>query len=287
MDTKTLLRPLCQEELEASLAAVRIPACPQIVTEAMREAQKDDPSIHLLTRILTSDVGLSAAALKLANSPMFGSGAKARSVQQAATRLGIGNILNVIVATALRNSITGLPTDLLHKFWSHASALAVASGVLARLHVGISAEKAYTLGLFQDAAIPVLMSTFPAYTALYAQAPGRGHGFMLDEQAHFCCDHAVVGWLIAKSWGLSSELAAAIRFHHDREAYNLPETELPADALALIAVTTLAEFLLAEFSDDGQAPDEEAVNDAIRHMGTSESDLDEYRDVLGEAFRST
>ena len=154
MNTGTTPRPLTHEELNDTLAAVRIPPCPAIVTEVMREAQRDEPSIKVLTRILASDVGMSAMAIKLANSPMFGSGGNVKSIQQAVTRLGISNILSVVIAVALRSTNSGLPAELMDSFWSRAATLALSAGVLARKHVGISPESAYTYALFHDAASP-------------------------------------------------------------------------------------------------------------------------------------
>ena len=168
MNTDTLLQTPSQAELEGVLANIRIPACPATVNEVMFEAQREDPSIKVLTRILSSDVGMSAMAVKLANSPIFGSAAPVRSVQQAVSRLGISNILNVVISVALRNASGNPPTPLMEKFWSRASTLALATGVLARKHVGISPESAYTYALFHDAAIPVMLANFPDYAAVYA-----------------------------------------------------------------------------------------------------------------------
>lgn len=131
MNTDTLHQAPSQAELEGVLASIRIPACPAIVSEVMFEAQREEPSLKVLTRILSSDVGLSAMAVKLANSPIFGSTAPVRSVQQAVSRLGIGNILNVVIAAALRNASEHPPTPLMERFWSRASTLALAAGVLA------------------------------------------------------------------------------------------------------------------------------------------------------------
>ena len=284
MNTGTTPRQLTHEELNDTLAAVRIPPCPAIVTEVMREAQRDEPSIRVLTRILASDVGMSAMAIKLANSPMFGSGAKVKSIQQAVARLGISNILSVVIAVALRNTNSGLPAELMESFWSRAATLALAAGVLARKHVGISPESAYTYALFHDAAVPVLMINFPDYAALYASATDHGAPFVRLEQEHFRCDHAVTGWLIARSWGLPAKIAAAIRYHHDPELYILPEKELPSDALALIAVTIIAEHVVAEFTKDAEPVEGRPFEDAKAFLGTSEADLDEFRDIVATAL---
>jgi len=284
MNAATTPSPLTHAELNEALAAVRIPACPAIVTEVMREAQRDEPSIKVLTRILASDVGMSAMAVKLANSPMFGSGAKVKSVQQAVSRLGIRNILSVVIAVALRNSASDLPAELMDSFWSRASTLALAAGVLARKHVGIPPESAYTYALFHDAAVPVLMSNFPDYAALYASATDRGAPLISLEQERFRCDHAVAGWLLARSWGLPAKIAAAIRYHHDPELYILPESELPSDALALIAVTLVAEHILAEFTEDAHSVGGRPFEDAKTFLGTSDADLDEFRELIASAL---
>ena len=171
MNTALAPRSLTHAELESALAAVRIPAYPAVVAEVMREAQKDDPQVKVLSRIIASDVGMSAMAVKLANSPLLGGASPVKSVQQAVARLGTSNILNVVIAVALRNSTEGLPEDLMARFWARTSTLALATGVLARKHVGISPELAYTYALFHDEghgfARPENSMAFNAVTELF------------------------------------------------------------------------------------------------------------------------
>lgn len=280
MNTDTLLQTPSQAELEGVLANIRIPACPATVNEVMFEAQREDPSIKVLARILSSDVGMSAMAVKLANSPIFGSAAPVRSVQQAVSRLGISNILNVVISVALRNASGNPPTPLMEKFWSRASTLALATGVLARKHVGISPESAYTYALFHDAAIPVMLANFPDYAAVYAASQDRAAALITQEQQRFKCDHAVVGWLLARNWGLPPTIAAAIRYHHDPEVYILPEKELPAGALALIAVTLIAEHVISDFVDDADIVSERALDNAKIFLGTTDAEIDDFRETI-------
>ena len=280
MNTDTLLQAPSHAELEEVLASIRIPACPAIVNEVMFEAQRDDPSIKVLTRILSSDVGMSAMAVKLANSPIFGSAAPVRSVQQAVSRLGISNILNVVISVALRNASGNPPTPLMEKFWSRASTLALSTGVLARKHVGISPESAYTYALFHDAAIPVMLANFPDYAAVYAASQDRAAALITQEQQRFKCDHAVVGWLLARNWGLPPTIAAAIRYHHDPDVYILPEKELPAGALALIAVTLIAEHVISDFVDDADIVSERALDNAKIFLGTTDAEIDDFRETI-------
>ncbi len=214
-----LARPaLTHDDLDEALRSIQIPACPAIVAEVMREAQKDDPDMRVLARVIASDVGMSAMAIKLANSAMFRAASPVKSVSQAVSRLGISNVLSVVIAVALRSTSAALPPALMERFWNRAATLALATAVIARCHVGISAESAYTFALFHDAAIPVMMAHYPAYASVYAAAEAAGRCLVAEEVAHFPCSHPTVGWLLARNWGLPPVLSAAIRFHHEADA---------------------------------------------------------------------
>lgn len=284
MTTATTPPPSSRDKLAADLAAIRIPPCPAAVTEVLREARKEDPDFKVLSRIIASDVGMSAMAVKLANSPMFGSAARVKNVQQAISRLGTSNVLNVVIAAALRSSAEGLPADFMDRFWGLASARALCAGLLARKHVGIPPEDAYTYALFQNAAVPVLMQHFSNYAALYASAGDHGDKLVALEREHFHSDHAVVGWLLARNWGLPAKIASAIQHHHNPERYILPEDQLPSNALALIAVTQLAEYIIAELGGEAQAVDQRAFEDARTFLGTADHDLDEFREIVAAAL---
>lgn len=280
MNTALAPRSLTHAELESALAAVRIPAYPAVVAEVMREAQKDDPQVKVLSRIIASDVGMSAMAVKLANSPLLGGASPVKSVQQAVARLGTSNILNVVIAVALRNSTEGLPEDLMARFWARTSTLALATGVLARKHVGISPELAYTYALFHDAAIPVMMLNFPRYIDHCGHLLDAPEALSVLELEQFKCNHAVVGWLLARNWGLPDSIAAAIRYHHDPDAYILPERELPSNALALIAVTVIAEHVIADCTGSAAEVGSRAFENAKIFLGTSDADIDEFRELV-------
>lgn len=280
MNTALAPRPLTHKELEEALVAVRIPAYPAVVAEVMREAQKDDPQVRVLARIIASDVGMSAMAVKLANSPLMGGANPVKSVQQAVNRLGTSNILNVVIAVALHKSTEGLPEDLMARFWARSSTLALATGVLARKHVGISPELAYTYALFHDAAIPVMMLNFQRYTDHCGHLLDDPEALTVLEREHFKCDHAVVGWLLARNWGLPDSIAAAIRYHHDPDAYILPERELPSGALALIALTVIAEHVIADCTGSAAEVGSRSVENARIFLGTSDADIDEFRELV-------
>ena len=276
---------LSHEELQKVVATIDIPVCPAIVTQAMAEAQKDEPDLRKLAALITADPSMSAAALKLANSVLYRSGTPISSVRTAVERLGTKIVVCVVVAVALRSSVDGLPAVWLDKFWRRATQTAVVSGLVARRQFGISPDAAYTYALFHDAAIPMMMKRFKEYEQVMTKAKAEGKMLVDAESSYFPCTHPVVASLMVRNWGLPSILGQAIRFHHEPDVYELPDQSLPGSALSLIAVTHIAEHLTAE--ELGEHDFEvgiELFEKALTFIGISENELDELRQRVALAL---
>jgi HD-like signal output (HDOD) protein len=276
-----------QKDVERVLASVDIPVCPSSVTQVMREAQKDDPDLRELARLLSADVGMSAMAIKLANSPLFGGHGSVRSVAQAAARLGTRNIVSIVVAGALRASMNGLPPGQLEAFWTRASTLAEASGLVARMLPGIHPDNAYTFALFHDAAMPVMMRRFPEYLGVLEEVRCSGNDLCNAELQHFNCSHPLVGGLLANNWGLPKVITQAIRFHHDLDIYDLDLGVLVSEGVSLVAVTRVAEHLAADVLGDPGCEADLAFELAQRHLGLSGPELEDVTEQMLDSLRAS
>lgn len=275
---------ISQEDLAKVMSTIDIPACPSVVIDAMQEAQRDEPDLNRLASIISTDAGMSAAALKLANSPLYGASSRITGVRQAVERLGTKNIVCVVVAVALRASMSGLPAAWLENFWKRTTLLAIVSSLVARRLYGISPDAAYTYSLFHDAAIPLMMRRFPNYGEVLEKCRSEGLMLVQAEGDLFPCTHPIIGSLLVRNWGLPPILGQAIRFHHEEDAYDLPDRTLPGGAVSLIAVTQISEHLLAEILDDCNL--EVGVHlfaKALDYLGVSEGDLDDLRSRVAEA----
>ena len=276
---------LSHEDLQKVISSIDIPTCPTFVTEAMMEAQKDEPDLNHLAKIIANDAGMSAAALKLANSPMYRSSGAITSLRKAVDRLGTKNVVCVVVAAALRSSISGLPSAWLEDFWRRSTQLAVVAAVIAKRQFGISPDAAYTYTLFHDAAIPLMMKRFPEYDQVLEKCRDEGKLIVEAELAFFPCSHPVVGSLLIRNWGLPPILGQAIRFHHEADAYDLPDKTLPGGALSLIAVTHVAEHLAAEILGYSDLEVGASLYErALDYLGIEVGELDELRTVVTAAI---
>lgn len=278
-------KELSHDDMQKVMSTVDIPACPTFVTEAMTEAQKDEPDLAKLAAIIANDAGMSATALRLANSPLYRGANPVTGLRQAVDRLGTKNIVCVVVATALKSAMGGLPPAWLDAFWRRTSILAMAASMIARRQFGISADAAYTYTLFHDAAIPLMMKRFDNYEDLLEQCRVAGRLIVEAEDELYPCTHPIVGSLLVRNWGLPSLLGQAIRFHHEKDAYDLPDRTLPGGALSLIAVTQVAERLVAEANSE---PDLEVGDDLFVHaqdyLGISDNEMDELRTRIAQAI---
>src|SRR3989339_517647 len=166
---------LSNDELQQTLASIEIPACPAVVMQVMAEAQKDAPDLKVLSKIIVGDVGMSAFAIKLANSSLFRRGEATNSVPQAISRLGTRNIVCIVVAVALRNTMSSdIPAAVLDSFWNRAAAVAQAASQVARKIRGVAPDLAYTYALFHNAAMPVMMRRFKDYGGMLQEVESKG-----------------------------------------------------------------------------------------------------------------
>ncbi len=272
---------LSNEEIEYVFKNVDIPTCPAIVSLAMTEAQRDEPDVKKLAATIEKDIGMSALTIKLANSPMFRTSQPVSRVSVALARLGIRNVVCIVVAAALRNCMAGGDAAWLEKFWNRAWLVATTAGMIARKQYGIAQDAAYTYALFHDSAIPLLRKRFENYGKVIDNAALSCRLTIDAEEECFPCTHPIVGSLMARNWGLPPIIGQSIRFHHEKDVYNLPEKTLPGSALSLIAVTHVAERLFGEPNGDvHNEVSDEHYQKALDHLGISVEELEEIRESL-------
>jgi len=81
-------------------------------------------------------------------------------------------------------------------------------------------------------------------------------------------------------------MGQAIRFHHEPDVYELPDSTLPGGAVSLIAVTHVAEHLACEI--DGE-PDLEVglpmYERALAHLGIDADEIEDLRETILAARR--
>ena len=234
--------PISQESAEKILGNIRIPPRPSILVDLMAERNKPDPDLTKIARIVSRDVVLSAAMLKTVNSPFFGLRRKIDSIEQAVMAMGSNNVFNILTGLVMRNMNDGKSAQL-NRFWDTAENTAFIAALISQRIPGISRDIAYTVGLFHDCGIPLMMARFPDYMeTLKLTSTSFDKTFTEVEDERHSTNHATIGYLLAKNWNLSEIIALTILHHHNLEIFSSQET-LPAEVCGLIAVIQIAEAL--------------------------------------------
>ena len=214
-------------ELDPALVSkLTIPPRPEVVAVLFEETRREHPDLGRVSKRIAADVGLAAAMLKTVNSPAFGLVRKAKTVAHAVDLLGLRNVAGIATGLVLRHALGGDAQPALGRFWDTAEKVALICAHLARSLRGIAVDEAYTLGLFHDCGIPLLMRLYPRYKDTLARANRTGdRSFVAVEEEDTGTHHGAVGYFLARSWALPDALCRAILWHHDLEVFADPRID--------------------------------------------------------------
>ncbi|RMF14411.1 MAG: HDOD domain-containing protein [Gammaproteobacteria bacterium] len=279
---------LDEAQIARILQGIKIPPQPQILVDLQMEQIMPDPDLGRIAELISQDVGLSGTILKFVNSPLFGLSNKITSIQQAVSLLGLKSVINIVNGIAIKGEMTDETIVALTRFWDTATDIANIALNVARKVGYHSPDEAYTLGLFHNCGIPLMMSRYPDYSdvmeASYAEPEKDA---ILDvENRHYKTNHAVIGYYTAKSWNLPGHICKVIADHHRAEPYLDPGSAARPDERTLMSLLKLAEHICGNFHIlGGQTEDYEWAQVghlALDYLGLTDVDVDDLRIAFTE-----
>lgn len=196
-----------------------LPSFPRVANQALDKLRDPNSALRDVGNILERDPTMSVSLLKTVNSAAFGLRRPCSSIGHAASLLGRTQLEGLVLAVAVKSTspkrVEGVDTT---RFWKTAArraaiARAIATAISPRL-----ASEAFTAGLLQDLAVPLIAQRKKGYSAvLNAWHGGEGE---LDEleRERFGWDHAEVGGMLATKWRFPEGLHHAISGHHSAAA---------------------------------------------------------------------
>jgi HD-like signal output (HDOD) protein len=235
---------LTTEQIRSMLQGISIPPQPQIMVDLQMEQLAPDCSIQSIARLISRDVGLSGSIIKTVNSSFFGLKNRISTVQQACQLLGIDCVVNIINALSIRGELSDEEIVELGRFWDSATDVAMMAANISK-QIGVDApDEAYTLGLFHNCGIPLLMERFDNYADVMREAYAEPAPRIIDvENRLLQTNHAVVGYYVAKSWRLPAYLCEAIHDHHSAQDIFADHDYPDARKKNLLAILKMAEHL--------------------------------------------
>lgn len=259
MDEQPPAAALQEPDIDRIARELGIPPCPAILGRFSAEMHQPEPDMRKLAELIGADIALSAALLKLVNSPFYGLRTKATNAHQALSIIGLRAGANLVTGLILRQAFPAGGNALMQRFWDKSSAIAAAALVAARRVSGIDLDEAHTYALFRDCGMPVMIGKFSDYANVIDRlehAPGAQVTAL--EQTDYQYSHARVGYALARGWLLPEPFCRAILYHHDFEKVVAGRREVEPANRKLIAFGLLMEQLATLRSGGDLCPDWES-----------------------------
>ena len=267
------------------VSGYQIPVKPQVLTNIQNEMAELEPSIENISNLMSNDVGLSSATLKIINSPFYGMNRRISEIKQAVMMLGLDTIKGLVTALLLKQSFKGNASISLERFWDDATDIANAMTYIgSKIKNEIPVDMLYTIGLFHDCGIPLLALKYDNYKNVLIEANKLGDNTIKLEEIHYSTNHAVMGYYIASSWHLPKNICDLILQHHEKDY--LAHVKEPEMQLAYCALK-VAENMVERVKRYGSSPDwEKLESDVLELIGISSTEYKDLEDDFSEIYNS-
>lgn len=256
-----------------------IPEIPEEILRLERELQGKFPNVKNIASIIEQNSTLSGEVIRLINSPVMKLKLKEpiKSIRDAVNVLGLDNIYNLVVASAVQKlfSDKGLHKDIME----HSVDVAFCMAELAEYVYGISRDEAYMLGLFHNiGALMLATINAPGYTPLFNNSYSLPLSILQKENEMFNTDHTFVGVLVTQKWHLPTPMINAIMLHHNQRCERIKNDQVRA----MVAMLKVSNAIVSELSLGAYCGEEMRLYrlDGLKELMLEQSDLKMVRTAL-------
>lgn len=235
-----------QNKLKQALLAiqgVKIPELPSEILQLEQEVSSKFANIFTVAEIIEKNTTLSGELLKIVNSPVVETREPCHSIRDAVGVLGLDNIYNLVVASALKNLFgnEGLSKDII----DHSVDVAFCMADISEWVDDVTRDEAYMLGLFHNCGAILLAAKNEAkYAPIFSNSLSRPLSILAIEEKYFGSNHAMIGVLMAQKWHLPVALINAIMLHHNQQCERIKNDRVRA----MVAMLKVANSIVAEIS---------------------------------------
>jgi len=267
-----------------------LPSLPPVLGQLLGTVDRADVGLAEVAEVISSDPGLAAQLLRVANSAAYGARVPAATVRDSLLRLGLREVRRLAVVLSLYGSFSkpggGFDHDL---FWTHSLGVAhaaarVARGVGGNPAEGLEPEAVFLAALLHDLGLLVLASHYPReYASVRSLVASSGMPWSGAEMELLQTDHGEIGAILVAHWHLPEAAVAALRWHH-RSADAPPEWKRLVHTIQL-AESVCTEAGVADLAEGNEGAIEAGVG---TELGLDEADVTALvEETRTQAMRAT
>lgn len=249
-DWKAIETAILAQNSDAVLPpSIELPILPQALTEFRTKAQDPNANTNELSRIIASDVGLSAELLRNANTCMAGARNKVTSVKQALVVLGIPSTLLHLTTSSMKQVMKSSSSKLINfrVFWNTNLERSLFAKEVATL-LNADTDLAFTAGMLQDFLLPLITNQLLDDYLEFMENRDQFPNIIAFEQQKFGWDHASAAAQVMHSWQFPPELVCCVWFHHSGIEI-LKNEQFRESPAAAVAVSSLLPDALRQEAD--------------------------------------
>jgi len=261
---------------------VKIPAQPRVLDELRKLMLRKEMDVRPLARVINQDPGLAAMLFKVVGNSAYRQHQPFDSVEEILHAVGTRQTFNLVQAIAVATlKDSKCNPEAYESFWVRSQAVAQLAMIVADERIAVCnifPDQAYLAGMFHDCGVALLLRRFSTYCKeMKLNEPGRWID-LAEEDAKFKADHCVVGYLVAKHWGLPDFICDAIRNHHDIQRIGSHESRSMVAILQLAIHLYYLDLQIENSEWDGVA---EIV---LGELGIHDDSLPEFVDIALDRF---
>jgi HD-like signal output (HDOD) protein len=189
---------------------------PDIYWQLKEILDSHDYSMQDVAQLIVYDPGMTARMLRIVNSAYFGFASKIETVNHAVSILGVQQIRDLVLATAIADALGDYECEHLDvkQFWLRSVYRAIAARNLAGVCSLMDGERMFVAGLLSGIGHLIMYQSIPVL-AQQAQREADASEKPLHrvERDLIGFDHAQVASALMKNWQLPDSLVAVIEHH--------------------------------------------------------------------------
>jgi len=205
-----------QQELESG--TLQLPVYSETAARLQAVVADDRADVRDVERVLAQDPALAAQVLRVANSPFYGGLSKISTIQGAAQRLGLRQIVNIATLTVQRaahNATDPMLQNLMKRLWEHSVGCATGAKWLAeQANCKELANEAFMAGLLHDVGSLLLLKIIDGMQTRKEASFGGTEALIIEILTAF---HGAQGARVIRHWSLPEEYAGIAEGHQSAQ----------------------------------------------------------------------
>jgi len=197
--------------------SVQLGSLPTIFYQINAAVEDPECSFSEIGAIISKDSALCARLLRIVNSSFFGFSSKVETITHAVTIVGMVQLRDLALATAIVNKFDGLPKNAIDmkSFWRHNISVGLAGRVIGIYLQEPNPERFYVLGMLHDLGRLLLYLAVPEDMCRVLDLSAEGGLLHEAESKVLGWDHAEVGGALLRKWNLPAQMVEGVQYHHN------------------------------------------------------------------------